>query len=213
MTRDNKSEDADPTGTVPVRNVVVDGFVADPDKVRASALAAGFGTWRPNKGEVGSSIYDGMSFWGDHGVMLRALTQAVGRPVYPNSMFFRVTNADTEGAYVHSDREAGDYTAVAYLSQHEDGTSGTGFYRNRRTGLMRMPSFAEMAQDPAEFDRLKKEMVEGSEKDWEQLHFVEGKYNRCVVFDAPLFHARLPKHGFGATPDAGRMVWACHFCV
>lgn len=189
---------------------MVDNFTADPDRVRSSALASGFGTWRPNKGEVGSSVYDGMSFWGDHSVMLRSLVQAVGGPVFPNSMFFRSTNAGTEGAYVHSDREQGDFTAVAYLSRHDD-ASGTGFYRHRESGLIRMPSVDEMRQDPAAFEKLKQEMVSGSEEHWEQVHFVEGKYNRCVIFDAPLFHARIPKHGFGETPEQGRMVWACHF--
>jgi hypothetical protein len=32
-----------------------------------------------------------------------------------------------------------------------------------------------------------------------------------VVFDAPKFHARRPKNGFGSTPEDGRLVWACHF--
>jgi hypothetical protein len=192
-----------------VSYTVVDNFSPHIERVRASALASGFGTWRPHKGEVGSSIYDGMSFWGDHALMLAALTRAFGAPILPNSMFFRVTNTDTEGAYVHSDREAGDFTCVAYLSEHEG--SGTGFYRHRRTGMTRMPSFDEMRANPDEFERLKQEMVRGSEEEWELIDFVRGAYNRAVIFDAPLFHARSPKHGFGNTPESGRMVWACHF--
>jgi hypothetical protein len=191
--------------------MVVDSFISNPDKVRKSALQAGFGTWRPNKGEVGSSVYDGMSFWGDHSILLKGLAQASGQPVYPNSMFFRVTNSDTEAAYVHSDREAGDYTAIVYLSHHDEGTSGTGFYRHRRTGRILMDSFQEMSRDPEEFDRLKHEMVSGSDEFWEQIHLVPGIYNRALIFDAKLFHARLPKNGFGGTAEDGRMVWACHF--
>jgi hypothetical protein len=34
-----------------------------------------------------------------------------------------------------------------------------------------------------------------------------------VIFDAPRYHSRLPKHGFGNTAESGRMVWACHFTV
>ena len=189
---------------------VVDQFTPRIDEVRESALASGFGTWRPNKGEVGSSIYDGMNFWGKHSVMLHALAHWVGRPVYPNSMFFRVTNTDTEAAYVHSDRESGDYTCVAYLSDHPE-VSGTGFYRHRETGITHMPSFQELSHDPEFFAQLKKEMVEGSEAHWEQLDFVRGLYNRAVVFDAPRFHARTPRHGFSSNAEAGRMVWVCHF--
>lgn len=189
---------------------IIDGFTPRIDEVRASALTSGFGTWRPNKGEVGSAIYDGMNFWGRHSLMLHALSFYFGRPVLPNSMFFRVTNEDTEGAYVHSDRESGDFTCVVYLSEHAERT-GTGFYRHRETGMTHMPSFAEMAQDQVAFDKLKREMVEGSDEHWEQLDFVHGRYNRAVIFDAPLFHARVPKHGISSTPELGRMVWVCHF--
>jgi hypothetical protein len=189
---------------------ILDNFSPHIAEVRASALASGFGTWQPNKGEVGSSIYDGMNFWGKHSIMLGALTAFIGRPIYPNNMFFRVTNAATEAAYVHSDREAGDVTCIVYLSDHAE-TSGTGFYRHRETGMTRMPSFAEMAEDREAFDKLKAEMVSGSSDHWEQLDFVRGLYNRAVIFDAPLFHARTPKHGIGSSAGDGRMVWVCHF--
>jgi sulfur relay (sulfurtransferase) DsrC/TusE family protein len=190
---------------------VIDNFTPFVDDVRASALASGFGTWRPSKGEVGSSIYDGMNFWGKHSLLLHALCYAMGRQVYPNSMFFRVTNEDTEGAYVHSDRESGDFTCIVYLSQHDD-MSGTGFYRHRETGMTHMPSFAEMSEWHRDaFDKFKHEMVDGSDEHWEQLDFVRGLYNRAVIFDAPRFHARVPRHGFATDPQNGRMIWACHF--
>lgn len=189
---------------------VIDNFTPRIDEVRTSALASGFGTWRPNKGEVGSSVYEGMNFWGRHSLMLHALSFYFGRPVLPNSMFFRVTNTDTESAYVHSDRESGDFTCVAYLSQHAERT-GTGFYRHRETGMTHMPSFSEMARDEELFSRLKKQMVDGSDDHWEQLDFVRGFYNRAVIFDAPRFHARHPKNGVASTPEEGRMVWVCHF--
>jgi hypothetical protein len=190
--------------------MVFDNFLQDPLSLRQSALDAGFGTWRPNTGEVGSSKYDGMCFWGDHTTPLRRLAQTMGQPIYPGSMFFRVTNKDTEAAYVHSDREAGEYTAILYLSAHSDNTSGTGFYRNRRTGRTFMDGFAEM-RGSADFETLKKEMVDGSSKYWEQIKFIPGDFNRLLVFHAPLFHSRIPKHGFGEKIEDGRMVWVAHF--
>jgi hypothetical protein len=191
----------------------VDEFVADPERVRQSALESGFGTWRPNKGEVGSSIYTGMNFWGDHGTLLRSLARAMGSPVYPNSMFFRVTNTDTEGAYVHSDREMGDYTAIVYLSKHEDEGSGTGLFEHIETGMRAMPSFAELRKDPAFFEKLKGEMVNGNPAHWNLLKFVLGRFNRAFIFEAPLFHSRFPKHGYGETAEDARMIWACHFSI
>ncbi len=191
--------------------IVKDDFTPYIDQVRESALASGFGTWRPNKGEIGSSIYDGMNFWGLHSIMLHALTYAMGQPVFPNSMFFRVTNEDTEAAYVHSDRESGDFTCIVYLSDHGSQLTGTGFYRHRETGLTQMPSFAEMAQDPEQFEKLKAHMVDGTDQYWEPLDFIRGTYNRAVIFDAPRFHARHPRHGFAKTAEQGRMVWVAHF--
>jgi hypothetical protein len=192
---------------------IIHDFCPRIDEVRDSALASGFGTWAPNKGEVGSSIYTGMSFWGLHSLMLHALARAMGQPVFPNNMFFRVTNTDTEKAYVHSDRESGTHTCVAYLSEHHDEVSGTGFYRHKETGMLRMPSFNDLRTDPEFFERLKKEMVEGNEEQWDLMDFVRGEYNKAVIFDAPLFHARHPKGGIGSTPEDGRMVWVAHFRI
>lgn len=192
--------------------LVIDNFSDEIDRVRESALQSGFGTWRPNKGEVGSSVYDGMNFWGLHGILIRQLTRIVKYAVYPNSMFFRVTNEATEAAYVHSDREAGDYTAIVYLSEHEE-RYGTGFFRHRETGMTHMPSFAELAEQPELFARLKDHMVRGSNADWDLIDYVSGKYNRAVIFDAPRFHARSPRHGFSDCPEKGRLIWACHFKI
>lgn len=192
---------------------VRDNFCEYAAAVRQSALDAGFGTWKPNKGMVGSSNYEGMSFWGAHGIMLRSLSAALGGAhIFPNSMFFRITTPETERAYIHSDRETGEWTCVAYLSDHQD-VSGTGFYRHRRTGLREMPSFEEM-ENLGLKDELTKDMVEGDEKEWEQLDFVRGLFNRAVIFTAPLFHSRVPLRGIGdGDPNNARMIWACHFSV
>lgn len=190
---------------------VVDNFchLTDLEIVRESAIKAGFSTWRPNKGEVGSSVYDGMGFWGDHALMLRDLVACTGRVVVPNSMFFRVTNEGMEKAYIHSDREAGDHTCVVYLTEHEQ-ESGTAFFRHKRTGLTEMPSFLDMHKSGL-LDELKADMVSRDPDKWEQIAYVEGKKNRALIFDAPLFHSRYPLEGISNTTESGRMVWVSHF--
>lgn len=189
--------------------LVVDDFCPDIEQVVESVHKAGFDTWRPNKGEVGSSVYEGMGFWGDHALMLRPLIREVGAVVVPNSMFFRNTNKGMERAYIHSDRETGNYTCVAYLSQHDE-PSGTAFFRHKRTGLTHMPSFLDM-QDMGILEELKEDMVSRDPDKWEQLDMVEGKYNRALIFEAPLFHSRYPLEGIGKTSDEGRLVWVSHF--
>ena len=188
---------------------VVDNFCPQIEEVIASAKAAGFGTWAPSKGEVGSSIYDGMNFWGHHALMLSALIGATGQVVVPNSMFFRSTNVGMEKAYIHSDRQTGAHTCVAYMSEHDE-PSGTAFYRHIPTGLTEMPSFAEM-QEMGILEQMKEDMVSRDPAVWEQLDVVEGKFNRALIFEAPLFHSRFPLEGIGSTADEGRLVWVSHF--
>lgn len=189
--------------------LVIDHFCQDPDAIKQSALASGFGTWRPNKGEVGSSVYEGMSFWGNHAPMIAALMRAMGGVVVPNSMFFRSTNVGMEKAYIHSDRESGNHTCVAYLTDHDE-QSGTAFFEHKRTGLREMPSFLEM-QSMGILDELKEDMVSRDPDKWIQLDYVRGCKNRALIFPAPLFHSRFPLEGIGSDAEEGRIVWVSHF--
>jgi Family of unknown function (DUF6445) len=190
---------------------IFDDFVPDPERIRQSALRSGFGSWRPNKGDVGLDAYAGMNFWGEHSILIRGLYRRLG-PVFPNTMFFRVTNPATDKALVHSDRASGTHTALVYLSPPHAG-SGTGFYRHRETGLTEMPSLEDLMKDRPFFERLYSHMLAASDEYWERYDFVEARPNRCVVFDAPRFHCRLPKEGYGTDDASSRMVWACHFEV
>lgn len=188
---------------------VIDDFCPHLDAVIASAKAAGFGTWRPPSGEVGDAVYDGMGYIGDHAPMHAALMRHMGI-VVPNWSFFRSTNKDAvQKAYIHSDRESGAHTCVAFLSDHDE-RYGTAFYRHRKTGWTSMPSVNQM-RELGVFDAMKEDMISRDPAKWEETDFVSGRKNRAVIFDAPLFHSRVPVDGFGATPNDGRMVWACHF--
>lgn len=190
--------------------LVIDDFLADPDTVRNSALASGFGSWKPTKGKIGSSVYDGMNFYGDHASILETIYKKVGMVGYPNSMLFRVTNADTERAYVHSDNAAGDTTCILYLSKHAD-KYGTGFYKHKESDSLAMPPLAALAKCPEAFDKLKAEINDSTDKYWEEVEFVQGQYNRMVVFKSARYHRRFPEHGFGSDEEGGRMIHICHF--
>lgn len=189
---------------------VVDNFSIVPELIVKEVQEAGFSTWLPKKGAVGSSVYDGMGFVGPHAVLLAPLIEAIGQVIVPNSMFFRITNEGYEKAYIHSDRETGNHTAVVYLSEHKE-PYGTAFFRHKPTGLTHMPSFSEMAEMGEAGEQLKKDMVSRDPDKWEQLDMVEGKYNRAVIFEAPLFHSRFPVEGIGSNAEEGRLVWVSHF--
>ena len=189
--------------------IVADDFCDRVEDVVDSVHAAGFSTWLPNKGKVGSSVYEGMGFWGHHALMLKNIMFHMNSVIVPNSMFFRCTNEGMEQAYIHSDRASGEWTCVAYLSEHEQ-SYGTAFFKHLPTGLTHMPSFAEMEERNI-LDSFKQDMVSRDESKWEQIGYVEGKYNRAVMFHAPLFHSRYPLEGIGSTSEDGRLIWASHF--
>jgi hypothetical protein len=189
--------------------LVIDDFCPELERVKESAFAAGFDTWNPNKGEVGSSIYEGMGFWGDHSIMLKELTRAMGGVVLPNTLYFRVTNEGMQKAYIHSDRESGAHTCICYMTEHEQ-ESGTAFFMHKRTGLRSMPSFQEMSESGI-LEEMKEDMVSRDPDKWIQLDYVKGLKNRALIFNAPLFHSRFPLEGIGNTPDTGRLVWVSHF--
>lgn len=189
---------------------MLDNFLANPDAVRSSALASGFGSWKPTKGEIGSSVYDGMNFYGDHATIIETIYKKVGMIGYPNSVLFRVTNKDTERAYVHSDNAAGDTTCIVYLSEHSD-KYGTGFYKHKESDSLCMPPLHVLAKVPDVFTKLKEEINDSSEKYWEEVQFVQGAYNRAVIFKSPRYHRRFPEHGFGTNEQTGRMIWIGHF--
>ncbi len=135
---------------------IIDGFSPVVDQVRASALAAGFNTWKPNSAEVGSGVYSGMGYMGNHADMVHALSYHLGnRSIFPQAMFFRISLPGDEPAYIHSDREMAPWTCVVYLSEHPGERYGTSFYYHRASGLYEMPSFEEMRQSPATFEMMK----------------------------------------------------------
>lgn len=191
--------------------LVIDDFLADPDEMRQSAISSGFGTWRPNKGAIGPDKFDGVNFYGNHAVGVRALAKHIRGAVYPNKFFFRVTTEDTDEAVVHSDIFTGDLTCLLYLSKQED--SGTEFYRHKPTDTYSLPPLKKFYADQAHFDQMKIDCSHRDPAVWEKVNMVEAKYNRAVIFPSPVFHCRYPYTGFGRGVEDGRMIWGCHFYV
>jgi Family of unknown function (DUF6445) len=184
--------------------LVKDDFCGEIESVKASAEASGFGTWKPRGTIAGYSEYSGMNFNGNHAPLIKGLSESLGgRPVFPGCMFFRVTNDKTHKPMIHSDREHGEWTCIVYMSEHKE-ISGTAFWRHRKTGLCELPSLEEMTEDGT-FELWQKDIKAASTKDFEKMDFVRGKFNRAVIFNAPLFHSRVSE------AKGNRIVWVCHF--
>lgn len=183
--------------------LVVDDFCHEVESVVESAHAAGFAPWSPKKGSQGKENYKGMGFLGDHAKLLNNIIPNVEDVILPNSMFFRLTDDDTEQASVHSDREMGNWTCVVYLSEHEQ-PSGTTFYKHIPTGLTEMPCAADL-ELMSNKEELLHDIENPTPEKWESIGYVEGEFNRAVIFYAPLFHSRTPVKG------QQRLVWVTHF--
>ncbi len=192
--------------------MVVDQFVPNPDEIRQSALVTGFGTWHPTNTVMGYKNYDGVNINGMHSPLVRALTKAMGCPVFPASMIFRVTGEKSDPSRIHSDRMFGDFSCIVYLSKEKD-KSGTAFYRHLETDSCEHPQVNAHWMSSKQFESLNRDMDSASEDAWQQVHYVDGLYNRAVIFKAPLFHSRIPRIGIGTTPEDSRMVWVCHFNI
>ena len=206
---------------------VIENFLTPPnglpplamvDAVRHTALLAGFGTWAPACDSVLKvNEFKGVGYMGDHGTMLYALAAALGQPAFPGEMKFRITGSEADASYIHSDRNSGHFTCIAYLSHDDDPESGTAFYRYKANdlwpqGLDRMPPYREQ-QGTYAGHRLQTDMKTSEDTDWELNFFVRARVNTAIIFRADLFHRRMPILCTGDTPQTARMVWVCHFTL
>jgi hypothetical protein len=74
-----------------------------------------------------------------------------------------------------------------------------------------MQPLAELTKDMNELAKIKHEIDTSLPEYWEEVEFVQGKYNRAVAFKSHRFHRRYPDHGFGTDENTGRMIWIGHF--
>lgn len=176
--------------------------------IRQSAIEGGFGNWTPPSRSLGYSSYKGMGFHGHHAALHISISKTLRQNIYPNLSFFKISTEDDNHRLIHSDRNDGSFTSIIYLSEHEDLTSGTGFYSHNETGLYEMPTLQEM-NESGNLTKWDEDMHDESK--WSQVDFVSGKFGRILIFTAPLFHGRLPFQGIGTTEENARMIHVCHF--
>lgn len=94
--------------------------------------------------------------------------------------------------WIHTDHE-NTYAAVVYLTPNPLEGSGTGFFKNKKTG--------EEYQYDSNFVMPKKECTKFD--NWELVDYVENVYNRCVIFNAKRFHSATKY--FGTIPEDSRL--------
>jgi hypothetical protein len=122
---------------------------------------------------------------------------------------FRLLLAREEGddlgrTWVHSDTSAATYSAIIYLNPPDQCRGGTSFYRHREYDWEHMPDARShlAAQVMHETGMIFSELLAKITSDgfdiegkWDRVVQIPMRFNRCIVFDSRLFHARTGSFG------------------
>ncbi len=168
---------------------IYDDVLSDPEGYRAKALAQPFGDVT-----VGAATFKGIAPVPDDS-LLSWLTAKVG-DVGPVTTFLRVSPAgQPEPNYIHTDQDMGAWTGILYLNPSPAEGDGTTFWRHRDTGETRSHD-ATMAEA----------LLWRDQTQWEPVHTVAARFNRLLMFPAPLFHSRAIFENYGASAEDARLI-------
>lgn len=188
--------------------LIIDDFYDAPDQVRKGALEHGdfkeIGTW-PGKGWDDAPLEKHTM---DYFAFLVGASQIwwvkkVGK--FRMAMASEAVTRDAKQEYVcHVDSYDDpshmwgkeQYAALVYLSKNEDCRGGTSFYRHVPTGLIALPHDQQDLVPAADYSDPSK---------WEKWNEVPMQYNRCIIFQANLFHHQSKPYGFGDKPSNARL--------
>lgn len=183
---------------------IIDGFCANPVRLRELVLAGEFGTQTGPDGAKYTNIN----------------IQSMPELFTPLQMFLRakvtsklaVFRVDLDGELphcpVHSDEICATHAGILYLNTPEQCKGGTAFWRHKRTGLETMPE-ANGPLSIHELKRLASDWHDASQ--WEQTTFVPMKFNRFITYPTRMFHSRWPLEGFGTSKENGRLIWTLFY--
>lgn len=177
-----------------LNSVIIDDFYSNPYEVREFALQQEFFTQDNFPG------FRTVSFLND------TIQDAIQAIVYPFAGYitnwhaeenttstgaFQYTTAENQ-SWLHTDG-AVQWAGVLYLTPNAPITSGTGFYRHKRTG---MEKFVYLTEKPTEKDLNHPYLTDYRDMTkWELTDVVGNKFNRLVIYDASLFHRSLDYFG------------------
>lgn len=170
--------------------LVLDDVLADPEAYRAAVLAKA-----PQDVEIGPGVVF-------HGIIEAPSTELTDAIVSrfprltPTATFCRQSpQAQVEPNFIHTDRDMGDWTGILYLNPNPAPGDGTSFYRLKATGQIASTA-VEREASMTEW-RMWRDL-----RRWQVWRTVEAKFNRCLLFRAPLFHSRAIFDNYGAGADA-----------
>lgn len=198
--------------------VVIDGFAADPDALRAAAIGSAFGpaaqhypglraalppAYMPSQLEVLAGVLGPMLGRSGAVDVIDASFSMVTTPPEALDIRQRLPHCDAFGA----DRIA----LVHYLAP--EGGDGTAFFRHRSTGFETL----DAERGPIFFGQLEAEIryggvpparyITGDTPLFERIFEVEARYNRALIYPSYLLHsgAIAPDALLSGDPALGRL--------
>jgi hypothetical protein len=95
-------------------------------------------------------------------------------------------------SWIHTDG-AVRWAGVLYLTPNAPPSSGTGFYKHKKTGLEK---FIHLTEKPTEKDLTHPYLIDYKDvTKWELTDIVSNKFNRLILYDATTFHKSLDYFG------------------
>lgn len=171
---------------------VYDDVLERPDAYRAWALQQSFGTIR-----TGDQRWHGIAPVED-GTMAHLITARQPGARTHLTFLRQSPEGQIEPTFIHSDEGMGQWTAILYLTPAPPEGDGTTFWRDRETGDV----CGAVGRDMEDRSR------------WEPWRHVSARFNRLLLFDAPLFHSRGLEENYG-TGSTARLIqvafgnWGC----
>jgi len=187
------SVECTPAGT---QVLVVDDFYADPQAVRAAALAGRY--------DASTAYYPGMHSGIDReetAALFATLTRmfsllgnvrAVTDSIWSDFSIVTTPAAQMLAKQKHPHVDPVPLAGLVYLNDEYE--VGTGFFRHRPTGLATMVSLEDAKRYQAWLDEFgeasqPETYAVGDDGPWERVYSLRGKFNRLVMYAGNAFHA------------------------
>lgn len=164
------------------------------------------GTFRDHKATEDGVIYPGINSQISiitYAEVKERLSEIMCCQIVVRNLFARLTSGGQTAApnKVHSDYGMGEYASHIYLSAEWSAESGTSFWRHQ--------SGSDRATPTTDFPLLHSHSNDFTK--WNFILKVPGKFNRCLIHDATLWHCADPVGGWGTGPEDGRLVLTTFF--
>jgi hypothetical protein len=109
---------------------------------------------------------------------------------------------------IHTDESFSPFAYILYLSRPQDCKGGTAFWIHRKYQWLGFPTDGDVLKTGKSKKRIYEMLREDMQNAdaWEQVHFAEMKFNKCICFPCSQWHSRWPFEAFGNSKETARLI-------